>query len=177
MKTAKTANLLIALIALLIVSSIAAAAFYLGVRSTTTPPPQTADAAAVSDAVIPDAPDVPDDSPVPELEAEAKGLGGDSLLYAIGMGESSDEMVARTMAADDARARLARAIEAQGQSGSGEEGITVSGAVIRKSITQYDNSRRMYRIYSLIVQNKEMSRADSAKIEEIMKSLGTKKAD
>jgi|GEM_PF-6165368 len=159
---------------LLLVAAVAGAAYYLGVKSVTSPPAAGGTDAVsdtgVSGVAIP--PNVPA-APVPELEADVKEAAAGGYLYAIGIGESTDEMTARSVSIDNARADIAAALLARPH-GTAQPEVNVASSV-RKTVTQYDKGSGRYRVYSLAVQNKEVTRADSAEIEGIMNSLGTGK--
>jgi hypothetical protein len=94
----------------------------------------------------------------------------------IGIGESTDEMVARNVSADESRTDLAKSMStyvqrlseqyAQNVSSEAkkiwEEGVRqltdkeINGATVYKTITQYNGESNRYKIYSLIVLSPEV---------------------
>jgi len=101
--------------------------------------------------------EAPDSAPAAELEAITKDLTAQNILSAIGIGESTNEQVARRMSIDNAKAKLAKAISAQLQAHSAtpafaEEAASVSlpGTTVHTSVTQYSGESGTYRVYSLI---------------------------
>lgn len=108
---------------------------------------------------------------IAELEEVQRMLDADGIASAIGIGEADNEQVARTVAADNARAQLAtsmsthvqRLSESYSQNIGGqartiwEEGIrqmtdvTVRGSSVHRSITQHNFSNGQWKVYSLII--------------------------
>jgi hypothetical protein len=109
-------------------------------------------------------------TPDSELRPIANDLEDKNIPCAIGMGQSTDEGIARTTAADDARAKLAVSIDAQVQRMSEsyaqnvdgeakkiwEEGVrqitnqNIRGSRIIKEIAQFNPETNRYQIYVLI---------------------------
>jgi len=110
-----------------------------------------------------------------ELEEIKAQLEKDGIPCGIGMGESSDEMTARTMSSDAARTELAKGIDtrvqrlsesyAQNIDGQAkriwEEGtrqitdVSVRGSSVHTTITQYNKTNNQYRVYSLMIMDPE----------------------
>jgi len=107
------------------------------------------------------------------LEQLESALRGRGIPGAIGIGESSDELAARRIAADEARSLLARSIETQvqrlsesyAQNVDGETkkiweetvrqitDVEVRGSTVFKTINQYNPRRKVYKTYALMVLN------------------------
>ncbi|MDR3012262.1 MAG: hypothetical protein LBU70_03520 [Chitinispirillales bacterium] len=83
-------------------------------------------------------------TPLSELEEIKSGLDREGILSAIGTGESTSEMIARNIAADNARTELARSVAGQTSS------VVIRGSTVHKSITRYNAKNNVYRVYSLI---------------------------
>jgi hypothetical protein len=98
-----------------------------------------------------------DDVPsIPELDESIKDLREKNIPFAVGMGESGDEMVARGMSIDEARNKLANLAAGEDT----QEGNAVRNTAVHKSVTQYDQGSGRYRVYSLVIwrdENKDIS--------------------
>jgi len=114
-------------------------------------------------------------TPASELDDIKRDMEKDNIPCGIGIGESTDEMVARTVSGDEARTDIAKAINiiverlgeqyAQNVSGEAkkiwEEAVRQSthqelnGATSYKTVTQYNPENGRYKIYSLYVMNPE----------------------
>jgi hypothetical protein len=110
-------------------------------------------------------------TPKSELEEIKRDLEDKNIPCGIGIGESTDESIAHSVASDDARAKIAESIETQvqrlsesyAQNVDGEaktmwenaaRQITnqhVRGSRILKTITQYNKENGRYQIYTLMV--------------------------
>ncbi|MDR0305426.1 MAG: hypothetical protein LBI42_01170 [Chitinispirillales bacterium] len=77
--------------------------------------------------------------PLVQLEKIKNSLESQSAPSAIGVAVSSDEMVARHMSTDEARAQLAKSIE------------NLAGFAVYKSITRYNDEDKVYRVYTLVI--------------------------
>jgi hypothetical protein len=106
-----------------------------------------------------------------ELEEIVRRFQGDGIPAGIGIGESDNEMVARTVSADAARAQLAadmstqvqRISESYAQNVGGEarriweEGVrhitdvSVRGSSVHTTVTQYNKENGRFKVYSLMV--------------------------
>lgn len=115
-------------------------------------------------------------TPASELEGIKAKMERNHIPSGIGIGESSDEQVARSIAADEARADVARSINTQVQRLSEsyvqnvdgeakriwEEVIRqvtnehVRGSSIYKNVVQYNSNVNRYKIYSLAILNPEV---------------------
>jgi uncharacterized membrane protein affecting hemolysin expression len=102
---------------------------------------------------------------IPELDETIRELKAKNAVYAVGVGESSDEMIARSVSADNARARIAldaaqNRNQQTDQTDSGEvqrqtASANISGTAVYKTITQYDEKSGIYRVYSLVILRTE----------------------
>jgi len=117
-------------------------------------------------------------TPVSELEQIKAQMERNNIPSGIGIGESSDEQVARSISADEARADIARSINTQiqrlsesyAQNVDGEakriweevvRQVTnehVRGSSIYKNVVQYNSQVNRYKIYSLAILNPEVFR-------------------
>jgi hypothetical protein len=115
-------------------------------------------------------------TPATELEEIKRDMESKFIPCGIGMGESTDEMVARNVSGDEARTDMAKTVntfverlsEAYAQNVSGEakklweEGVRQSthqelnGATSYKSITQFNKENGRYKIYSIYVMNPDL---------------------
>ena len=115
-------------------------------------------------------------TPASELDDIKKDMEKNNIPCGIGIGESTDEMIARTVSGDEARTDMAKTLNniverlseeyAQNVSGEGkklwEEGVRQSthqelnGAASYKTVTQYNAENGRYKIYSLYVLNPEL---------------------
>ena len=115
-------------------------------------------------------------TPATELEEIKRDMESKLIPCGIGMGESSDEMVARNVSGDEARTDMAKTLnnfverlsESYAQNVSNEakkiweEGVRQSthqelnGATSYKSITQFNKENGHYKIYSLYVMNPDL---------------------
>jgi len=115
-------------------------------------------------------------TPAAELEEIKRDMESKLIPCGIGMGESSDEMVARNVSGDEARTDMAKTLnnfverlsESYAENVSNEakkiweEGVRQSthqelnGATSYKSITQFNKESGHYKIYSLYVMNPEL---------------------
>jgi hypothetical protein len=118
-------------------------------------------------------------TPATELEDIKRDLEGKTIPCGIGIGESTDESVARNMASDEARTEIAKSIEAQVQRLSEsyaqnvggeakkiwEEAVRqltdqhVRGSNIYKSIVQYNRENSRYKVYSLVILDPSLFKA------------------
>lgn len=118
-------------------------------------------------------------SPFNELEEIKRDLESKNMPAGLGLGESNDEQIARTISADDARTKLAtdmgaqvqRLMESYAQNVNNEakkiweEGVRqltnehIRGSIIYKTITQYNEDTDRYKVYSLIVMNPQLFKA------------------
>jgi hypothetical protein len=138
-------------------------------------------------------------TPATELEEIKRDMESKFIPCGIGIGESSDEMVARNISADEARSDMARTMsalvqrlsESYAQNVSGEakkiweEGVKqltdqeLNGTVSYKVVTQFNKETNHFKMYSLFVMNPDLFKkavADaSAKQEEF--ELRVKKDD
>jgi hypothetical protein len=121
-------------------------------------------------------------TPSNELENIQRQLDAKNIPSGLGIAESTDEMVARNMAADQARTSLATSIGVQvqrlsemyAQNVSGEaksiweEGVRqitrqhVAGSTPYQTITQFNRENGRYKIYSLIILNPTLFKAAMA---------------
>jgi hypothetical protein len=110
-------------------------------------------------------------TPTTELEAKKRDLESKNIPCGIGIGESTDESVARDMASDEARTEIAKSIDVQvqrlsesyAQNVNGEakklweEGVRqltnqhVRGSKVLETISQYNKESDRYKIYTLLV--------------------------
>ena len=115
-------------------------------------------------------------TPASELDELKRDMESKYIPCGIGMGESTDEMVARNVSGDEARTDMAKTLNtfverlseqyAQNVSGEAkklwEEGVRQSthqelnGAASFKTVTQYNAESGRYKIYSLYVLNPEL---------------------
>jgi len=115
-------------------------------------------------------------TPASELEEIKAKMEKNYVPCGIGIGESSDEQVARNISSDEARADLARSINTQvqrlsesyAQNVDGEakkiweevvRQVTnehVRGSTVFKSVVQYNSNVNRYKIYSLTILNPEI---------------------
>jgi len=115
-------------------------------------------------------------TPATELEEIKKDMEKQFIPCGIGIGESTDEMVARNVSGDEARTDMAKVLntfverlsEAYAQNVSNEakklweEGVRQSvhqelnGATSFKSIVQFNPESKHYKIYSLYVMNPDL---------------------
>jgi hypothetical protein len=115
-------------------------------------------------------------TPATELEEMKRDMESKYIPCGIGMGESTDEMVARNISGDEARSDMAKTIntfverlsESYAQNVSGEakkiweEGVRQSthqelnGATSYKSIVQFNKENGRYKIYSIYVMNPDL---------------------
>jgi len=122
---------------------------------------------------------VPITTPVSELEELKRTLEDKNIPCGIGIGESSDEQIARDVSSDGARTEVAKSIDvhvqrlsesyAQNVSNEAkkiwEEAVRqitdqhVRGARIYKTIATFDESSRHYKIYTLIVLDPSLFKA------------------
>jgi len=106
-----------------------------------------------------------------ELEEMRSRLEGDGIACGIGIGEANDEMTARKVSSDAARTELAVAMgtqvqrisESYAQNVGGEakkiweEGVrqitdvSVRGSSVHTTITQFNESKKVFKIYSLMI--------------------------
>jgi len=138
-------------------------------------------------------------TPVSELEEAKRDLEDKGIPCGIGIGESTDEMVARNVSTDEARAEVAKSVGVQVQRLSesyaqnvGNEAKKIweeatrqltneyiQGARVYKSLQQYNKDNNHYKIYSLIVLDPSLFKnavsAALAKEEEL--ELRVKKDD
>jgi len=138
-------------------------------------------------------------TPASELEDIKRDLEAKTIPCGIGIGESTDESVARNMATDEARTEIAKSVETQvqrlsesyAQNVSGEakkiweEAVRqltdqhVRGSNTYKSIVQFNRENSRYKVYSLVILDpklfKEAITAASAGQEEF--ELRVKKDD
>jgi len=138
-------------------------------------------------------------TPASELEDLKRDMEKQYIPCGIGIGESTDEMVARNVSSDEARADMAKVLnnfverlsEAYAQNVSNEakkiweEGVRQSthqelnGATSYKSIVQFNKDNGRYKIYSLYVMSpdllKKAVQAASSSQEEL--ELRVKKDD
>jgi len=110
-------------------------------------------------------------TPTTELEAKKRDLEDKNIPCGIGIGESTDESVARDMASDAARTEIATSIGAQvqrlsesyAQNVNGEakklweEGVRqltnehIRGSRVLQTISQYNKESDRYKVYTLMV--------------------------
>jgi hypothetical protein len=122
---------------------------------------------------------VPITTPVSELEELKRSLEDKNIPCGIGIGESSDEQIARDVSSDGARTEVAKSIDvhvqrlsesyAQNVSNEAkkiwEEAVRqitdqhVKGARIYKTIPTFDEGSRHYKIYTLIVLDPSLFKA------------------
>lgn len=116
------------------------------------------------------------ETPASELETLKQDMESKDIPCAIGIGISTDEMVARSQSADESRTKLAESMktlverykEAYAKNVDGDaqklweekaNELTeqeISGSTIYKTITQFNDSLGQYKIYSLMVMNPEL---------------------
>jgi len=121
-------------------------------------------------------------TPSNELEDIQRSLESKNIPSGLGIGESTDEQIARNVSSDQARTNLATSIGVQvqrlsemyAQNVSGEaksiweEGVRqitrqhVAGATVHKTITQFNKDTGRYKIYSLIILNPSLFKAAMA---------------
>ncbi len=122
------------------------------------------------------------ETPATQLEEYKAELAGKDIAASVGMAVSNDEMIARTQAADEARAALAEATKTQvsrykEQYGKNVDGKSLKiweekaneyteqelvGANVLRTITQYNAESGQYKIYVLVAM-------DPAKMAESLK--------
>src|SRR5574344_2126008 len=115
-------------------------------------------------------------TPATELEQIKDKLAKDDVPCGIGQAVSNDEMIARTQAADEARAAVAEAMKTQisrykeqyAKNVNGEAQKIweekaneytqeeLSGATVYKTITQFNEEDGKYKVYALIIMNPEV---------------------
>ena len=115
-------------------------------------------------------------TPASELDDIKRDMEKNNIPCGIGIGESTDEMVARNVSGDEARTDMTKTINniverlseqyAQNVSGEAkklwEEGVRQSthqelnGAASYKTVTQYNPENGRYKIYSLFVLNPDL---------------------
>jgi PII-like signaling protein len=118
-------------------------------------------------------------TPASELEELKRNLEDKSIPCGIGIGESNDEMVARNVSSDEARAEVAKSVDVHVQRLSEsyaqnvnneskkiwEEAVRqitdqhVKGARVYKTVVQYNKDNSHYKIYSLIVLDPALFKA------------------
>ncbi|MDR2578354.1 MAG: hypothetical protein LBC70_06030 [Chitinispirillales bacterium] len=118
-------------------------------------------------------------TPASELEQVKRELDEKSIPSGIGIGESTDEMTARSVATDEARAEVAKSIDvhvqrlsesyAQNVSGESkriwEEAVRqlttqhVRGANVNRTISQFNPENGRFKIYTLIVLDPNLFKA------------------
>jgi hypothetical protein len=106
----------------------------------------------------------------------ATKMSEDNIVAAVGLGESTDEQVARTIASDEARSTMGAAVstivmrmsEQYVQNVSGEakklweEGARnltnqeLNGATVYKSVVQFNEENSKYKVYTLMVLKPEL---------------------
>jgi len=115
-------------------------------------------------------------TPATELEGIKKDMESKFIPCGLGIGESTDEMVARNVSGDEARTDMAKVLntfverlsEAYAQNVSNEakkiweEGVRQSthqelnGATSYKSVVQFNKESGRYKVYSLYVMNPDL---------------------
>ena len=115
-------------------------------------------------------------TPATELEQIKDKLAKDDVPCGIGQAVSNDEMIARTQAADEARAAVAEAMKTQisrykeqyAKNVNGEAQKIweekaneytqqeLSGATVYKTITQFNEDEGKYKVYALIIMNPDV---------------------
>jgi hypothetical protein len=115
-------------------------------------------------------------TPATELEEIKRDMENKFIPCGIGIGESTDEMVARNVSSDEARSDMARTMStlvqrlgeqyAQNVSGDAkkiwEEGVRqitdqeLKGTASFKTITQFSTENNRYKVYSLYVMNPDL---------------------
>jgi PII-like signaling protein len=118
-------------------------------------------------------------TPASELEELKRDLESKNMPCGIGIGESSDEMVARNVSSDEARTEVAKSVDVHVQRLSEsyaqnvgneakkiwEEAVRqitdqhIKGAKVFKTIVQYNKESNHYKIYSLIVLDPSLFKA------------------
>jgi len=118
-------------------------------------------------------------TPASELEEIKRALEAKNIPCGIGIGESTDEMVARNIASDEARTEVAKSIDvhvqrlsesyAQNVGGEAkkiwEEAVRqitnqhVRGANVHKTITQFNRETGRYKMYTLIILDPKLFKA------------------
>jgi len=173
------------------VAAVAAAAFMNSCGGSKTAPSATQVAASGGFETV--------STPANELEDMKRDLEDKGIPCGIGIGESTDEMVARNVATDEARTEVAKAVDVHVQRLSEsyaqnvgneakkiwEEAVRqitdqhIKGARVFKTLTQYNKENNHYKMYTLIVLDpkifKEAITAAAAKDEEF--ELRVKKDD
>jgi hypothetical protein len=138
-------------------------------------------------------------TPATELEDMKRDMESKYIPCGMGIGESTDEMVARNVSADESRTDLAKSMSTYVQRLSEQYAQNVSseakkiweervkqltdkernGATVYKTVTQYNGDSNRYKIYSLIVLSPDVFKnavaAASANNEEL--ELRVKKDD
>ena len=102
--------------------------------------------------------------PVSEFEEIRRGFDDQGILSAVGVGESSSEAVARQIAADNARAELALAVESRNRQNGNEQAASVPlyGTSVYRNITQYNAETGVFRVFSLVTSGDASLTTDSA---------------
>jgi hypothetical protein len=115
-------------------------------------------------------------TPASEMENLKQDMESKDIPCGIGIGISTDEMVARTQSSDEARTELAKSMKTlveryKEQYAKNLDGETqklweekanalteqeIVGSTVYKTVTQFNDSLRQYRIYSLMVLNPEL---------------------
>jgi len=115
-------------------------------------------------------------TPATELESLKQDMESKDIPCGIGIGISTDEMVARSQSADEARTKIAESMKtlverykeqyAKNVNGDAQKlweekanELTqqeLSGSTIYKTITQFNDSLKQYKVYSLMVMNPEL---------------------
>jgi len=118
-------------------------------------------------------------TPASELEDIKRSLEAKGMPCGIGIGESSDEQVARSVSSDEARTEVAKSIDVHVQRLSEsyaqnvgneakkiwEEAVRqitdqhVKGSNVYKTIVQYNKESNHYKIYSLIILDPSLFKA------------------
>ena len=118
-------------------------------------------------------------TPATELEDIKRSLESKNIPCGIGIGESSDEMVARNVSSDEARTEVAKSIDVHVQRLSEsyaqnvgneakkiwEEAVRqitdqhVKGSNVYKTVVQYNKENSHYKIYSLIILDPSLLKA------------------
>jgi len=123
-------------------------------------------------------------TPATELEEMKKDMEKQFIPCGLGIGESTDEMVARNVSGDEARSDMAKVLntfverlsEAYAQNVDTEakklweEGVRqsvnqeLSGSTSLKSVVQFNPETKHYKIYSLYVLNPELLKKSLAEV-------------
>ncbi|MDR0331318.1 MAG: hypothetical protein LBH93_06380 [Chitinispirillales bacterium] len=118
-------------------------------------------------------------TPATELEEIKRSLEDKNIPCGIGIGESTDEMVARNVPSDEARTEVAKAVDVHVQRLSEsyaqnvgneakkiwEEAVRqitdqhVKGSNVYKTVVQFNKENGHYKIYSLIILNPALFKA------------------